>query len=348
MRVGVFDLDTALLLLAGANGGSGLNYAFMARRGEATGRHILFFQAAQKLSGTLVLLLPLLLARGSLNGVVGAIPADEAGKLAWVFLAVQVCGSTACTALHEPLSRLLDRIAPPRREDELAKPAFLVDEALQDPSLALDLAEREQLRLMQRLPLMLERLREDGDRTAPPPRPCSPRGSRWERPCAGTSPPSWTASRATPTSCGRCACSRASPTPWRCMARGRVRGGRPDRLHRLGRGHGQPDDRGAAPSAGRAGRGRPDRRHRERRMSLALFGQRQDLMEQIRTRLMADDKTTPARVQEALFQTTILFERIVWLARDTLQALTHVGPARLVPGRLGVGRCQARPVGEQS
>ncbi len=32
---------------------------------------------------------------------------------------------------------------------------------------------------------------------------------------------------------------------------------------------------------------------------------------------MADGADAPAKVQEAVFRTTFLFERILWLARDT-------------------------------
>ncbi|HWK54996.1 MAG TPA: Na/Pi symporter, partial [Hyphomicrobiales bacterium] len=162
---GVFPLDTALLLVLGANAGSGLNYAFLARHGEATGRHILFFQAAQKLAGTLALLVPMALQESALSHWLNALPVDDAHRLAVAFLAIQLLGSGACTLAYAPLSRWLARVAPPRHEDELAKPAFLVEEALDDPALALELAERESQRLLQRLPLMLEHLRTDGDHT---------------------------------------------------------------------------------------------------------------------------------------------------------------------------------------
>ena len=54
-------------------------------------------------------------------------------------------------------------------------------------------------------------------------------------------------------------------------------------------------------------------------MSLALLGDRRQVIEGLRTRLMGASKD--AKVQEALFRSTVLFERIVWLARDTAVAL---------------------------
>ena len=61
------------------------------------------------------------------------------------------------------LIALLERLMPPSKLEMLAKPMFLSDDALFDPSLALDLVVREERRLLDRLPVMLDRVRADGD-----------------------------------------------------------------------------------------------------------------------------------------------------------------------------------------
>jgi len=69
----------------------------------------------------------------------------------------------------------------------------------------------------------------------------------------------------------------------------------------------------------------------EQEMSLALLGDRRQVIEGLRGRLLgaSDD----ARVQEALFRSTVLFERIVWLARDTaLAVMRSSGEAPLGAG----------------
>ena len=43
------------------------------------------------------------------------------------------------------------------------------------------------------------------------------------------------------------------------------------------------------------------------------------MIEGLRTRLMG--ASSDAKIQEALFRSTVLFERILWLARDTAVAL---------------------------
>ena len=50
-------------------------------------------------------------------------------------------------------------------------------------------------------------------------------------------------------------------------------------------------------------------------MLLALLGHRDELMERIRRRVLREDPNMPSKAQEALFSTTMLFERVVWLAR---------------------------------
>jgi len=320
---GVFGLDTALLLLLGANGGSGLNYMFLAREGEATGRHILFFQAAQKLAGTAVLLLPFAISHDALNRWLLAIPADDAHRLAVAFLLMQIAGSLACTLALDPLSQALHRLVPPRREDELAKPAFLVEEALDDCDLALDLAEQESHRLLQRLPMMLERVREGGDKTA-----LSAASYRQAGLAVGAAVRRYLAAildrQPGPGAIMRAMSLQQSVSNTISMhealaefvqsvaTASKASGAQATISHMTESLHMLLDELSAAAAA---------EDPQERQFALTLFRQRDELMENIRTRLLASDRNTPTPVQQALFQTTLLFERILWLARDSLLAL---------------------------
>ena len=113
VRVGVFDLPTALVLLVGASLGSAINYVILGRKGEAVGRHILLFQAAQKLFGAVLLTLLLVVDGRSLQSTLAPLGLSPAMAFAWIFLAMQVGGSLACTLLRAPLSAILATIAPP-------------------------------------------------------------------------------------------------------------------------------------------------------------------------------------------------------------------------------------------
>ena len=334
VRVGVFDLGTALVLLAGAGAGSSINYALLGRRGEAVGRHILMFQAAQKLFGALFLAAPLALVGAPFLSVLAGLGASPASRFAWVFLAMQVGGSLACTLAHQPLSALLKRLAPPTEGEALAKPAFLLDEALGDPSLALALAAREERRLLERLPLMLDgvRAQEDpsqADQGAPSADQLKVAGLSVaeviRRYIAGIleSEP------------GRRAVVRAMRlqqaldnivalhealfefdaavrTAASSEGAARTLGHMVESLHML-----------LETAAEIVASEDPA----EQQLSLALLGDREEIIEGLRTRLMDASQGASAKAQEALFRSTILFERILWLARDTALASIQSGQA---------------------
>ena len=319
---GVFGLDTALLLLLGANGGSGLNYAFLARSGEATGRKILLFQATQKFAGTLALLIPMVADPGSIGHALAALPADNAHRIATGFLLIQLAGSLACTLPHTYLSRLFDRIAPPRQEDVLAKPAFLVEEAVDDAELALDLVEQESHRLLERLPPMLDRIRDDGDTAALDARVYCSAGlsvaaaiKRYIAELLDRQPAHGAIVRAMRSQQLVTDIVALHETLQDFVAVAELAATAPgaqatvsrmiESLHML---------LGVLVEAVESGE--PE----EWALARTLLGQRDELMEGIRKRLLAADPAMPARVQEALFHTTILFERAIWLARDSLNA----------------------------
>ena len=64
----------------------------------------------------------------------------------------------------------------------------------------------------------------------------------------------------------------------------------------------------------------------DRELVLALLGHRDELMERIRQRVLREDPAMPPAAQEALFTATMLFERIVWLARQTTMLLVPAAP----------------------
>jgi len=53
----------------------------------------------------------------------------------------------------------------------------------------------------------------------------------------------------------------------------------------------------------------------EQQMVLSMLGHRDELMERMRRRVLQENPDLPTEAQESLFATTMLFERIIWLAR---------------------------------
>ena len=60
---------------------------------------------------------------------------------------------------------------------------------------------------------------------------------------------------------------------------------------------------------------------------LSMLGHRDELMDRIRRRVLQENPDLPAVSQESLFATTMLFERIVWLSRQTTMLLVPAAPA---------------------
>jgi hypothetical protein len=57
-----------------------------------------------------------------------------------------------------------------------------------------------------------------------------------------------------------------------------------------------------------------------------MLGHRDELMERMRRRVLQENPDLPAQAQESLFATTMLFERIIWLARrNALLILPEAG-----------------------
>src|SRR3984893_5764715 len=139
-NIGLVDLPGACLLIYGANLGSGITHVILSRGLRDDGRQIALMQAVQKLFGFLtviaVLIIEWISGQPLLAPAVTALANTVPGQLAWVFLLYQIAGSTICSLFLPRLVSLLERLLPPTKMEMLAKPMFLSDEALFEPSLA--------------------------------------------------------------------------------------------------------------------------------------------------------------------------------------------------------------------
>jgi phosphate:Na+ symporter len=113
-----------------------------------------------------LLLLPLFLFEIKLGipgikscaGWLGATPADQ---VAWIYLFLQLVPAIFMTFLSAPAQRLARKFSPPNPTEQLSRPEFIYDQAVEEAESALDLVNREHARLIRRLPQMLDPLRPD-------------------------------------------------------------------------------------------------------------------------------------------------------------------------------------------
>jgi len=162
---GILPLQSALVIVCGANLGSGLSIVLASSHLVGLPRQLAIWQAMIKALGSLAVLVPVLLlaALGSL------LEPDALGlslpmAIALAYLALNVSGAALSALLQRPLIALLQAIAPIDTERQQYAAEFLIDEAAEDPETALMLARREYARLVGLMPMALAplRLEEEG------------------------------------------------------------------------------------------------------------------------------------------------------------------------------------------
>lgn len=320
-NIGLIDFHGACWLIYGANLGSAFNHYLLARGYEGEARQVALMQCFQKVAGFVGLLLALTVGMVIQEPVIdiaaGLVSNTPAGKVAAVFLAYQLIGSLTCTIAFQPLLHLLGHIAPRSPLQEMSKPQFLLDDALIDPSLALELATREEGRLAQRLPMMLDGIRSDAVPGEAPPevlheashsitdamaayiesilesnadRDDRERVIRLQHRAANL--------RSLFDALSEFRVAVLVAKEWPSSAS--VAENMTEALHALL--SALVDATGSEDAA-------------EREFVLALLGNRDELMERMRQRVLRENPDLPAKAQEALFSATMLFERIVWLSR---------------------------------
>lgn len=159
---GLIPLEAAMVLVCGANAGSGMSVALITTHLSGLSRQVALWQAATKLIGALTVL-PLVLF----------VPERETALsvpllLSLTFLLVNISGALLSALFRGPLLRLLEALAPTDLAQQQFAPEFIVDEAAEDPDTAYLLARREQAKLVGLLPGTLDPVREAESGTLAP------------------------------------------------------------------------------------------------------------------------------------------------------------------------------------
>lgn len=162
-EVGFLTLDQTLMIVFGANLGSGLSTFLMGGNLNGTGRQLALLQMWLKIMGVM-LLLPLFLVEAhtglpGLKALSARFGGDLTRQVAWVYVMLQVVSAATASLLGTPLYALARRLSPPSEEEILSRPRYLYEQAMEEAESALGLVEKEQSRLIERLPRMLDELR---------------------------------------------------------------------------------------------------------------------------------------------------------------------------------------------
>lgn len=159
---GLLPLQSALVIVCGANLGSGLSVVLASSHLVGLPRQLAAWQAAVKALGSLAVLIPVILlaALGSLPEP-GSLGISLPLAIALTYLALNAAGAALAALLQRPLIVLLQTIAPIDAERQQYDAEFLIDEAAEDPETALMLARREYARLVALMPMALAPLRPE-------------------------------------------------------------------------------------------------------------------------------------------------------------------------------------------
>ncbi|MBO9600931.1 MAG: Na/Pi cotransporter family protein [Novosphingobium sp.] len=175
-RQGIFGVEETLMLVFGAHVGSSLITLFTGFNFHGQARQIVLAEVFYNCAAALLFLIAFVVDRELAGGAglawLGSHARIDAGmQVVAVVIAFNALTPLALTVLCGPYMALCARLSPPLPAEELGHPRFLHNEVSDSAHVTLLLAEKEQLRLFERLPAYSEALKEGGieGREAPSP-----------------------------------------------------------------------------------------------------------------------------------------------------------------------------------
>jgi phosphate:Na+ symporter len=154
-KMGLLSMDLTLMAIYGAGLGSALSLWFMIANSAGLARQLGYIQIFLKAVSALLMVLLFSLECGLdvplIKAMITHLSANPSLQGAWAYLLMQLLGCLVVTVWFGPLYRLALRTSPTTLEETLSKPQYLYEEALDDAETALDLVEKEQLRQLERL-----------------------------------------------------------------------------------------------------------------------------------------------------------------------------------------------------
>ncbi len=164
-HAGILSLEQVALGIYGTYIGSGLTVIFFSTNIKGTPKQISLFQAFFDFFGaSLMVSLLIIELWGEIPVVlrfVEMLSTDIDQQVAYIFLIRQLLPALLISTITAPISVLLNKLSPATEEEDYSKLKYIYDQAIFDPETALDLIEKEQQRVIQRFPMMLDFIRSN-------------------------------------------------------------------------------------------------------------------------------------------------------------------------------------------
>ncbi|QTL04515.1 Na/Pi cotransporter family protein [Aquabacter sp. L1I39] len=172
VQTGLMTFDDAVVVVLGANVGSGLATLWTTAGLAGTGKQLCYVHVMVKVSGTVLFGLVWIIAEKGFGIDAPMVARDlvdgqDSVAISTLFLVLQVLGAVVVCISPGRMASLAARISPPTHEDHISQPTYIHPAALEDPSSALELAAREARHLQRHLPGLIPDLdqRTGDDRT---------------------------------------------------------------------------------------------------------------------------------------------------------------------------------------
>jgi phosphate:Na+ symporter len=169
---GLLGPSETMMIIYGGNLGSTFARMILASGLKGSARQVGRFQDLFKIAGTALFVLlfyvEMYTSLPMVKALVESLSAHVATQMALVNLVYNLVMAVVFSLSLRPTLRLLDHYWPATAEEDFAKVQYIYTQALDNPETALDLVDKEQTRLIARLPNYLDLLRDDVDKKSQP------------------------------------------------------------------------------------------------------------------------------------------------------------------------------------
>ena len=153
---GLLDFDQMVMLIYGTNIGSGFSTATLAFGMKGASRQLVFFHAAMKMVGSLVLV-PLLYIEThfqvpAVKHIASLVSSDKGVQIGSIYILYEIVSALMLWLCMYPVSLLLESLWPPSAEESLSRLEFISPTAKLNLDEAAFMIEKEQARLLARAP----------------------------------------------------------------------------------------------------------------------------------------------------------------------------------------------------
>ncbi len=168
VHTGILTFDDAVIVVLGANVGSGLATLWTTAGLAGTGKQLCYVHLMVKVSGTLLFGLIWMACQRWLGIDVPQLArtfadGQDSVAISIQFLVLQLLGAAVVSFTPDWSARIAAKISPPTHEDKVSQPSYIHSAALEDPSSALELAAREASHLRRHLPDLIPDLDQRRD-----------------------------------------------------------------------------------------------------------------------------------------------------------------------------------------